>query len=97
MSETMLYRAPGPHNLHGVQVDYIIVLDQDVKVAQADGWHLTPTEAAEAHTAVSRAQIADEAQRADVQEAAESMASEWIEPSPEVQKRKPGRPPKVVE
>jgi hypothetical protein len=44
----MLYRAPGPHNLHGVQVEYVIVNDDEIEAIQAEGWCLTPLEAQKA-------------------------------------------------
>ena len=48
---TMLYKCPGPHEIHGGHFDYTIVdADEEgaVEAAQADGWHLTTTEAKEA-------------------------------------------------
>ena len=42
---TMLYRAPGSHELHGVMVDYVTVDASAVPEMLADGWHLTPSEA----------------------------------------------------
>ena len=42
---TMLYKHPGPHEIHGNHFDYIIVDDDDVKATIADGWALTTTEA----------------------------------------------------
>ncbi len=48
---TMLYKCPGPHEIHGGHFDYTIVdADEEgaIEAAQADGWHLTTTEAKEA-------------------------------------------------
>lgn len=46
---TMLYKCPGPHQLHGGNFAYVII-DQDdaeaFKTALADGWHKTTDEAA---------------------------------------------------
>lgn len=45
---TMLYKCPGPHDIHGGRFDYIIV-DADIKTAVeaalADGWFMTTDEA----------------------------------------------------
>lgn len=43
---TMLYRAPGSHELHGVMVDYTTVDASAVPEMLAAGWCLTPLEAA---------------------------------------------------
>ncbi|MBQ5963148.1 hypothetical protein [Massilia sp. ZL223] len=48
-SQTMLYVAPGPHEIHGGRFDYIIVNDDEIEQHLADGWHLTTTEAKAAH------------------------------------------------
>jgi hypothetical protein len=48
---TMLYKAPGPHEIHGSRFDYIIVDDDKIEAALADGWYLTTTEAKDAHQA----------------------------------------------
>ena len=42
---TMLYKCPGPHDIHGGRFDYVIVDESEIATAQADGWHLTTTEA----------------------------------------------------
>ena len=39
--DTMLYKFPGPHPIHGGHFDYTIVPDGQVKQAQAEGWNLT--------------------------------------------------------
>lgn len=49
---TMVYRAPGPHQLHGHDVDYQVIDGPDVTAALADGWFSTPTEAGEAYAAM---------------------------------------------
>lgn len=46
---TMLYRCPGSHDIHGGKFDYVIVSDDDVKQAIADGWFLTTPEAKAAY------------------------------------------------
>ena len=48
-SQTMLYVAPGPHEIHGGHFDYIIVNDDEIEQHLAAGWHLTTTEAKAAH------------------------------------------------
>ena len=51
---TMLYKAPGPHEIHGGHFNYTIV-DADeggaIDAAKSDGWFLTTPEAAEAYEA----------------------------------------------
>ena len=42
---TMLYKSPGPHEIHGGKFDYIIVDECDIGQAKADGWFLTTPEA----------------------------------------------------
>lgn len=47
-NETMVYKHPGPHEIHGDSFDYKIVDADDadsLEVALAEGWHLTTTEA----------------------------------------------------
>lgn len=62
---TMLYRAPGPHQIHGGDFDYVIVEDDRVEEKLAEGWYLTTTEAREAHEEeqADAAARAEEAQR----------------------------------
>jgi hypothetical protein len=65
MSETMLYKFPGKHEIHGSLFDYIIT--EDVEAAQADGWSLTTPEAKAAYIAAQDAAAAakeDEAEKA---------------------------------
>jgi hypothetical protein len=50
-STTMLYKAPGPHEIHGGNFDYTIVEDDQIDAALAAGWYLTTTEAKAAHQA----------------------------------------------
>lgn len=50
-SATMLYKAPGPHEIHGGHFDYTIVdADEEgaIETAKAEGWFETTTEAKEA-------------------------------------------------
>lgn len=49
MSQTMLYRCPGSHEIHGGKFDYVIVDDDKIEDAVADGWFLTTPEAKAAH------------------------------------------------
>lgn len=58
--QTMLYKAPGPHEIHGGRFDYTIVNDEDIEKALAAGWNLTTTEAKAAHEAALQ-QAADSA------------------------------------
>lgn len=48
---TMLYKAGGPHQVHGGQFAYVIVEDDQIDTAQADGWHLTTVQATAADEA----------------------------------------------
>lgn len=50
-AQTMLYKAPGPHEIHGGRFDYTIVDDDQIEAALAAGWYLTTTEAKAAHQA----------------------------------------------
>jgi len=42
---TMLYKHPGPHDIHGDKFDYLIVEDDAIEAAIKDGWSLTTDEA----------------------------------------------------
>jgi hypothetical protein len=68
---TMLYKCPGPHDIHGGHFDYTIVEDDQVEAAQADGWKLTTPEAKQAHLDRLAAQ---EAERRAQEEAAQAAA-----------------------
>jgi hypothetical protein len=48
---TMLYKAPGPYEIHGGRFDYTIVDDDQIEATLAAGWYLTTTEAKAAHEA----------------------------------------------
>jgi hypothetical protein len=50
-AQTMLYKAPGPHEIHGGRFDYTIVVDDQIEATLAAGWYLTTTEAKAAHQA----------------------------------------------
>jgi len=41
----MLYKHPGPYQMHGDMFDYIIVGDDEVDAAVKDGWMKTTDEA----------------------------------------------------
>lgn len=41
----MVYKYPGLHQLQDGKYDYLIVEDEDVEGALADGWHRTAAEA----------------------------------------------------
>lgn len=45
---TMLYRHPGPHEIHGGKFDYIVVDADDVPATVAQGWRRTTGEALDA-------------------------------------------------
>ena len=44
-SPTMLYKHPGPHEIHCSTFDFIIVDECEIAQAIKDGWHLTTDEA----------------------------------------------------
>lgn len=47
-NDRMLYKHPGPHQIHGNVFDYVIVDEDDAEVfseALADGWQLTTDDA----------------------------------------------------
>lgn len=46
---TMLYKYPGPHEIHGDKFDYVIVEDDKIDDAIDSGWFLTTTEAKSAN------------------------------------------------
>lgn len=48
---TMLYRAPGPHKLHGHDVEYTVVDADQVEEQLAAGWFRSAVAAGEAHQA----------------------------------------------
>lgn len=57
-NRTMIYKAPGPHEIHGGKFDYrIIDADEEGELEQAvaEGWHLTTTAALEAISAAEDA------------------------------------------
>lgn len=45
MSKTMLYKTPGPHEIHGGHFDYITVSDADIDAHLDAGWYLSTTDA----------------------------------------------------
>ena len=60
MSHTMLYKAPGQHDIHGGKFDYKIVPDEQIDDALADGWHLTTPEAKQALEAEAAKALSDD-------------------------------------
>lgn len=60
----MVYKCPGPHEIHGGNFDYKIVdaaVEGEVEKAQEEGWHLTTTDAKEAHEAAKKGPTSDDA------------------------------------
>lgn len=45
LNSQMLYRYPGPHNIHNDMYDYIIVHKDDVEKTIKNGWYKSTTEA----------------------------------------------------
>lgn len=60
---TMLYKWPGPHEIHGDRFDYVIVPDADVAAKLAEGWKLSTPEALEAGKAPPAAESVAEVKR----------------------------------
>lgn len=80
MSQTMLYRAPGPHAIHGHMLDFIIVDDDQIDAALDDGWYLTTPEAVAA-VEREKAETAARAQAQAEQEAAAKLADDTAPPT----------------
>ena len=75
MNQTMLYKCPGSHEIHGGHFDYTIVdADEEgaIDKAKADGWHLTTPEAKAAREAelIAAKEAAEKAKEAKEDEAA---------------------------
>jgi uncharacterized protein (DUF1697 family) len=62
---TMLYRAPGAHQIHGHDVDYIVVDAPQVDEHLAAGWHRSAVAAGEAHQAALAKAAAEAEEAAD--------------------------------
>lgn len=45
MSQTMLFKCPGPHDIHGGKFDYVIVDDAHIESKLSEGWFMTTPEA----------------------------------------------------
>lgn len=63
-NHTMLYKCPGPHEIHGGHFDYTIVDADDfdaLATAQADGWFPTTPEAKAAYEAEKAKPESDDA------------------------------------
>lgn len=71
---TMLYKAPGPHEIHGGHFDYIIVEDAQLDAALADGWFRTTPEAQAAAVAAKEEEQARHEAEAE-QAAATALAN----------------------
>jgi len=58
----MLYKYPGPHQIHGGMFDYIIVdeVQEEIDAAKAQGWGLTTQEAYDIHLAGGTVQPGDD-------------------------------------
>lgn len=44
----MVFKSPGPHKIHGYQVEYRVIDEQQAGEHLADGWHMTAIGAGEA-------------------------------------------------
>ncbi len=80
MSQTMLYKYPGRHDIHGDHFDYTSVEDDKVDEALADGWHLTTPAAKQAHADLVAAQAA-ERERINEEAAAKALADSNAPPT----------------
>ena len=75
---TMLYKAPGPHEIHGGHFDYTIVEDDQIDAALADGWHKTTPEAQAAYEAAKDEEAAQH--EAQAEQAAAAVLSDPSKP-----------------
>ena len=73
MSQTMLYRCPGPHEIHGGKFDHITVDDSEIEATIADGWFLTTPEAKDAHAASLTEPANTPATRAELEQKAVAL------------------------
>lgn len=80
MNPTMLYKTPGPYEIHGGHFDYCVVEEEDIAQAQADGWSLTTTEALAAREAKIAADAAAKEAAAEAA-AAQALADETKPPT----------------
>lgn len=76
---TMLYKSPGPHELHGGRFDYHVVADSAVDAALADGWFRTTDEARAAAKDEEDAKAARDAEAAEAIQKQERAAAEAME------------------
>lgn len=73
----LLYRAPGPHEIHGGMFDHITVDDAEQESsALKQGWRLTTTEAREDFEQAEQERKAAEAKRTGQREDLERQATE---------------------
>jgi len=72
---TMLYKCPGPHEIHGGQYDYTIVEDDQIEASLAQGWCLSTPDAKQAHQDLLDAQAAKREKAAE-DAAAKAMADD---------------------
>jgi len=75
---TMLYKAPGPYEIHGGHFDYIIVEEEEIEASKANGWHLTTPEAKEAREAQLQAEA--DAREAEAERLAQIALSDENKP-----------------
>lgn len=72
ISQTMVYKCPGPHEIHGGRFDFITVDDDKIEDALAEGWHLTTPDAKAAHEA-ELAEKASQPTRAELEQKAKEL------------------------
>lgn len=77
---TMLYKCPGPHEIHGGHFDYTIVEDDQIEATQAEGWSLTTDQAKQVNLDAMAAQDA-ERERLVEQEAAKAVCIDSAPPT----------------
>lgn len=56
---TMVYKHPGPHKQDGVSFEYLIVADDKVDEAMADGWARSAPEAKALHDKAQEPKVSD--------------------------------------
>jgi hypothetical protein len=83
----MLYKSPGPHCIHGVQCEYVVVKAEEVDEYISNGWCENPADLGGSDAKGSGLSKQEEASK---EEATKEEKGEVVE----VVKKKRGRPPK---
>lgn len=76
-NNTMLYKFPGPHQQQDGKYDQLVVLDEDIDAALAEGWFLTPPEAKAATEAHVLPKDPEPPTRAEMEQKATELGIKW--------------------